>query len=149
MPPINSYSSCLPTQGIGESASAYYLRSEGLKFTVSVSTETLERSESWTSLSSNECLLNSLTGIRSVDNKNNWPAASGPHCLTMYPRENKQTERLSVRPFDVYASRTINEPAEINQYLTTSACHSKPKSSFRRFWEGLVQCFLPGIKFKK
>lgn len=150
MPSINSFSnpyeSFLPSQRVDESATAYYFRREGFKFSAQISTETLTRSDSITSLIS---VTNSCCGVTVQPDNQSTPVSTGPHPITMYPRVNKTTFATTGADLSPHSARRSIEAPEIKKHPPEYARHTKPKSSFRRFWQGLVQCFLPGIRFKK
>ena len=143
MPVNNVYSiSCLPGQGVCEAASAYYTRIGGIKFSAAISTETLACSDNEDTMRNEVRVISYCTGAK-------LPLAErASHNVVMFSQQ-----RLPARLFSAHAPpeqtrrESIATP-EVHHYKAPE-CGSKPKLSFQRFWQGLLQCILPCVKFRK
>lgn len=146
MPVNNVYSnatiSCLPGQGICETASAYYARIGGLKFSAAISTETLAWSDNEDTMRNEVRVLSYCIGAKLP------PAERESHNVVMFPQQRILAQLFSAhtQPEQTW-SESIAHP-EVHHYKDPE-CSSKHKSSFQRFWQGLLQCLLPCGKFQK
>lgn len=146
MPVNNVYSnatlSCLPGQGVCESGSAYYARVGGLKFSAAISTETLAWSDNEDAMRNEVRVLSYCTGAR-------LPSAErASHNVAMFPQQRLPTQFFSACSQPEQTWRESIAPPEMH-HDKAPECSAKPKSSFQRFWQGLLQCILPGVKFQK
>jgi len=146
MPVNNVYSnaifSCLPGQGVCETASAYYARIGGLKFSAAISTETLAWSDNEDSMRNEVRVLSYCTGAILP------PAERASHNVVMFPQQRFPAQLFSAHAQPEQTWRESIAPAEVHHYKIPE-CGSKPKSSFQRFWQGLLQCILPCVKLQK
>ncbi|WP_230351084.1 hypothetical protein [Lelliottia sp. WAP21] len=138
----NATFSCLPGQGVCETASAYYARVGGLKFSASVSTETLAWSDNEDAKRNEVRVLSYCTGAKLP------PAECLSHNVVMFSQQRVPAQLFSARVLPEQTWRESIAPPEAHHYKAPE-CSSKPKSSFQRFWQGLLQCILPCVKFQK
>ncbi|HAS1412692.1 hypothetical protein [Enterobacter hormaechei] len=146
MPVNNVYSnatfSCLPGQGVCETASAYYARIGGLKFSAAISTETLAWSDNEDTMRNEVRVLSYCIGAKLP------PAECESHNVVMFPQQRFPAQLFSAHAQPEQTWRESIAPPEVHHYKVQE-CGSKPKSSFQRFWQGLLQSILPCVKFQK
>ncbi|QLA66159.1 hypothetical protein HWQ17_00220 [Enterobacter pasteurii] len=146
MPVNNVYSnatiSCLPGQGVCETASAYYARIGGLKFSAAISTETLAWSDNEDTMRNEVRVLSYCIGAKLP------PAERESHNVVMFPQQRLPAQLFSAHAQPEQTWRESIAPPEVYHYKVQE-CGSKSKSSFQRFWQGLLQSILPCVKFQK
>lgn len=146
MPVNNDYSNatlaCLPGQGVRETASAYYARMGGLKFSAAISTETLAWSDNEDTKREDVRVLSYCTGAKLP------PTDRVSHNVVMFPQQRLPAQLFSAHVQPEQTWRESIAPPEVHHYKAPE-CSSNPKSFFQRFWQGLLQCLLPCVKFQK
>lgn len=146
MPVNNVYSnatfSFLPGQGICKTAFAYFARVGGLNFSAAINSETFAWSDNEDTMSNGVRVLGFCTGAR-------LPSAERTsHNVVMFPQQSIPMQFFSARSQQEQTWRELVAPPEIHHYKAPE-CSPKPKSSFQLFWQGLLQCISPCVKFQK
>lgn len=145
MPVNNVYSnatfSCLPGQGVCETASAYYARIGGLKFSAAISTETLAWSDNEDTMRNEVRVLSYCIGAKLP------PAECESHNVVMFPQQrfprsyfrhmpsrNKRGANLS-RPLKFIIIKSRNVAQNLNHPFSVSG-------------KGCCKVFYPASNFK-